>query len=194
VDEILDITLLVAAACERLGIPYFVGGSLASSLHGIPRATQDVDIVAAIEPRHVEPIIAALRERFYLDPDAVRSAVQEKRSFNVIHLGSYFKADVFVPKDDETSRLQMERRQRFALAGTPLREIVVASPEDVVAHKLYWYALGDEVSERQWLDVLNVLRVSGDTLDWEYLRRAAQLLGVPALLDRALLSVGIDGT
>jgi hypothetical protein len=186
VEEILDITLLVASACERLGIPYFVGGSLASSLHGIPRATQDVDVVAAIELRHVDAFIAALRDRFYLDREAVRTAVEGQGSFNVVHLVSYFKADVFVAKDDEAHRLQMARRQRFVLPGLDGKEIVVASAEDVVAHKLYWYALGDEVSERQWSDALNVLRVAGSTLDIDYLRHVTALLGVSPLLDRAL--------
>lgn len=188
-DEILEITLHVISVCERLGVPYAVVGSLASSLHGIPRATQDVDIVAALTLAHAAAFADALRGDFYLDDDAIREAIESRRSFNVVHLRSYFKADVFIPKDDEASRLEMERRQRFVIEQVTRREIVVASAEDTVAQKLYWYALGDRVSERQWSDALGVLKVAGHTLDLEYLRRASALLGVEALLDEALRAV-----
>jgi hypothetical protein len=106
-----------------------------------------------------------------------------------VHLRSYFKADVFIPRDDESSRLEMVRRQRFVVEETPRREIVVASAEDTVAQKLYWYALGDRVSERQWSDALGVLKVAGPTLDLAYLRHVAAMLGVDELLDRALRAV-----
>jgi hypothetical protein len=192
VDEILDITLDVAAAFERLGIPYLIGGSLASSLHGIPRATQDVDFVALMKLPHVPQFAESLRGRFYLDEDAIRDAVERRSSFNVIHLDSYFKADIFVRADDEATRLQIQRRQRFALPGTPAREVIVASPEDVIAQKLSWFALGDQVSERQWSDAIGVLKVAGRGLDLSYLRRVASLLGVSSLLDRALSEAGLN--
>ena len=190
-DEILDITLFVAAIFEELGIVYLVGGSLASSFHGIPRATQDVDLVARIEPQHVAGLIAALRETFYLDEDAIREAIERHASFNLIHLRTLFKVDVFVAGDDPASREQMRRRQRFTIAEAPRRDLVVASPEDVIAHKLYWFSLGDEVSERQWLDAVGVLQVGAGRLDLAYLRRAAQLLGVETLLRRACAEAGI---
>jgi hypothetical protein len=190
VDEILDITFVVVDTFDRLGIPYLVGGSLASSLYGIPRATQDVDIVARLGRRDVQPLVSALRETFYLDQQAILEAVEQRGSFNLIHLGTFLKVDVFVDKDDEASRAQLERRRRYEIDGDPPRSLVVASPEDVVAHKLYWYRLGDEVSDRQWSDVLGVLRVSGDRLDMEYLRRIATLLGTQDLLERALDEAG----
>jgi hypothetical protein len=186
VDEILEITLMVAGTFERLDIPYLVGGSLASSLHGIPRATQDVDLVARLTHRDVPGLVAALRERFYLDEAAIREAVELRASFNLIDLRTLLKVDVFVAKDDEASRAQMERRQWFEIESDPRRVLVVASAEDVVAHKLYWYRLGDEVSDRQWSDAIGVLRVGGTRLDLHYLRRAATLLGVEDLLGRAL--------
>jgi hypothetical protein len=185
-DEILEITLRVTDACERLGVPYAVVGSLASSLHGIPRATQDVDIVASLTLANASAFANALRGEFYLDDDAIRDAIERRRSFNVVHLTSYFKADVFIPRDDESSRLEMARRQRFVIEETPRREIVVASAEDTIAQKLYWYALGDRVSERQWSDALGVLRVAGSALDLQYLRRVSALLGVDELLEQAL--------
>jgi hypothetical protein len=167
-----------------------VGGSLASSLHGIPRATQDVDLVMSIRQADVAGLVRALRDDFYLDEDAIREAVDRQTSFNLVHLGSYFKADVFVARDDEPSRLQMDRSRRYPL-GRPVRELVVASPEDVVAQKLHWFALGDRVSERQWLDAIGVLRVLGPRLDMAYLRRIAELMGVEALLKEAAGEAGL---
>jgi hypothetical protein len=191
VDEILDVTLLVAAAFERIGIVYLIGGSLASSLHGVPRSTLDVHFVAQLEQRKITALIDELHGTFYLDEDAIRDAIARRTSFNLIHLESYLKADVFVAKDDEAFRLQMQRRQRFVLGETS-NEIVVASPEDVVAQKLSWFALGGEVSERQWLDALGVLKVSAPILDLAYLHRIAVLLGVEPLLERALREARLE--
>ena len=189
-DEVLDVTLRVTGVCERLGVAYAVVGSLASSLHGIPRATQDVDLVANLTLNEAGAFADALRGEFYLDDGAIREAIERKQSFNIVHLRTYFKADVFIAKDDESTRLEMERRQRIVVEETPRREIVVASAEDTIAQKLYWYALGDHVSDRQWNDALGVLRVGGRTLDVRYLRHVSALLGVTSLLDRALQAVG----
>ena len=183
-DEIVDITLFVARVFDQLDVAYVVGGSLASSFHGIPRATQDVDIIAEMTEAHVPGFVAALRDTFYLDEGAIRDAIARRRSFNVVHLGSYFKADIFISKDDASSRLEMERRQSVSLGGVPPRTLYVASAEDVVAQKLVWYQLGDEVSDRQWSDALGVLKVSGTDLDFEYLEHVCGLLGVRDLLHR----------
>jgi hypothetical protein len=191
VDEILDITFFVTETFERLGIAYAVGGSLASSLHGIPRSTQDVDIVAAIGQEHVPDLVAAFRDTFYLDEGAIRDAIEQHASFNLIQLQTLLKVDIFVAKDDAASREQMQRRQRFSVGEDPRRDLVVASPEDVVAHKLYWFSLGDEVSDRQWQDALGVLEVGRDRLDLLYLRHIAGLLGVENLLRRACEETGI---
>ncbi len=184
-DEVLDITLDLAETLDRLGVPYLVGGSLASSLHGIPRATQDVDLVASLRPEHVAPLVAALEGEFYLDAPAIREAVRQQASFNVIHLETMFKADIFVAGDDAVTREEMARRQRFMIYEEPRRELVVASPEDIVIQKLHWFRLGDEASERQWNDALGVIKVQGPQLDRGYLDRIARLMGVEHLLERA---------
>jgi hypothetical protein len=144
--------------------------------------------------QNVPNLAGALRGQFYLDEDAMREAVERHSSFNVVHLGTYFKADIFVAHDDEPSRLQMARSQRIRLSVDPPRDIVVASPEDVVAQKLYWYRLGDEVSERQWNDAIGVLKVAATGLDMAYLRRAAALLDVEQLLQRAIDEAIPSGT
>lgn len=184
-DEILDVTLLVAETLERLGVPYLVGGSLASSLHGRPRATQDVDLVADLREAHTDAFIAALDEAFYLDPDAIRTAVERRSSFNVIHLETMFKVDVFIPRRDEATRQEMERRQAYLLSEAPKKELIVASPEDIILQKLRWFRLGGEVSDRQWRDVLGVLTVQGDALDETYLARMAARMNLTDLLERA---------
>ena len=186
VDEILDVTFFIAEVLERLGVPYLVGGSLASSFHGVPRATQDVDLVAALGAEHVPALLAALEGRFYHDADTIREAVRDRTSFNVIHLDTLFKVDIFVAKQDPATRQELDRRQRIAVGTDPTRELVVASAEDVVAQKLYWFRLGDGVSDRQWSDALGVLKVAAENLDLAYLRRTAMLLGVEDLLEKAL--------
>lgn len=191
-EEIVAITLRVAEAIEQLGVPYAVGGSLASSLHGIPRATQDVDIVADLRAEHVATLAAALRDSFYLDLEAMKEAVRLRSSFNMIHLDTLFKVDVFVAKNDAATRRELERRQGFAIGDSALRTLMMVSAEDIVVQKLHWFQLGDEVSERQWSDALGVLKVQGARIDIAYLLHAASLLGVEDLLRRLFRDAGRD--
>lgn len=190
-DDILEVTLRVAEVCDQLGLPYVVGGSIASSLHGIPRSTLDVDFVVRLREEDVERLVASLGAEFYLDEAAIREAVRRFASFNLISLATYLKADVFVARDDEPARLQLARAQRYEL-GDPPRALVVASAEDVVAHKLFWFALGDQAAERQWNDAMGVLKVAGPRLDLAYLRRVSRLLGVEDLLRRALAEAKLE--
>ena len=155
-SEPIEVTLHVAKALADLGVRYLVGGSLASSLHGIPRATQDVDIVADLALRHVENLSSALKDAFYVDADMMRDAIRRGASFNVIHLATMFKVDIFVLGRDELSREEMARRQVHRVGNLREHELYVASPEDVVVQKLAWYRKGDQISERQWNDLLGV--------------------------------------
>jgi hypothetical protein len=188
--EALQVSREVAGALERLGVPYLLGGSLASSLHGIPRSTQDADLVAALEERHVAPLVEALSGAFYVDEERARSAVRRRASFNVIHLATLLKVDLFVLSDDLLARQEMARRQMFELTpGGPT--VPVATAEDTVLQKLRWYRLGGSVSDRQWSDLLGVLKVQRGRLDLGYLRHGASHLEVADLLDRALDEAGI---
>jgi hypothetical protein len=178
----------VVDALEELGVPYYVGGSLASSTHGIARSSIDADVVADLGPGHVGPLVRALGGAYYVSEDRVAAAVQARRSFNLIHLETMFKVDVFVTKGRPFDRQAFARARTETLEDVPeARAFVVASPEDTVLAKLEWFRAGGEVSERQWADVVGVLKTGGDALDRAYLRRWAPAIGVMDLVERAVL-------
>lgn len=183
--EATRITLLVTQTLERLGIPYAVGGSLASSLHGVMRSTLDVDIVADVHPEHIQPLVAALSSEFYADDEMMRDAIEHRSSFNLIHYETAFKVDIFIRKLRAFDQMQLERRIPTVIATDPEQSVYVVSAEDIVLAKLEWYRLGGEVSDRQWRDILGVLKVRTDELEVAYLRHWAGQIGVSDLLERA---------
>jgi len=189
--EPVQITQLVTDVLECLGIPYLVGGSLASSLHGTPRATQDADIVVDLHPHQVVPFVNALGPAFHVDADMIRDAIRDRSSFNVIHLATMFKVDLFILKNDPLSQTEMARRERYQISEDPQQAFFVASAEDTILRKLQWFQIGGEVSDRQWNDVIGVCRVQKGRLDLAYLHRGAQQLGVSDLLNQAFQQAGI---
>lgn len=173
---------------DRLEIPYMVAGSAASSTYGISRATADVDLVARLTREDADALVNALESEFYIDAGEVRDAISRNRAFNVIHLGSSFKFDIFVLTDDGYQQMQFSRRRWTVSAvfgGDPI-EFAVSAPEDLILSKLRWYRQGGEVSERQWNDVLSVVSVQRQILDLDYLSTWARYLGVDDLLEAAL--------
>jgi hypothetical protein len=184
--EPLAVALLVGETFERLGVTWLVGGSVASSLHGIPRSTQDVDLVADLRGPHADPLVADLVARFYVDRDAVRDGIRRRACFNLIHLDTMTKVDVFPARRDPLCASELTRRQRFEVA--PGVWLPVASPEDIVLQKLDWFRRGGRVSERQWRDVLGVLDVAGSSMDLAWMRTLAAEVGLEALLEEALRS------
>jgi hypothetical protein len=186
----IAVALEVAAILERLGISYLAAGSLASSIHGEPRSTNDIDLVADIEPGHVEDLVAALGDAYYVSPNAVRQAVLEGGTFNAIHLGTAVKVDVFVAGRDPFDAERLEHRERVEVWSDPPGELYVDTAEHTVLRKLEWYRRGDEVSERQWRDVLGIVRAQGDRLDRLRLAGWAERLGVSDLLERVLSEAG----
>lgn len=182
----LVVVAALARVFDELGVRYLVGGSFASSLYGVPRSTQDVDLVAELRAESAQALYDRLSSSFYVDVDMIRDAIARRASFNVIHLETMFKADVFIMKGDSWSREEMTRAKVEAFeAPSGSTSVRLASPEDTLLHKLVWYKLGSEISERQWSDILGVLRVQGEKLDAEYLDRWAPLLDVDLLLARA---------
>ena len=173
---------------DLLEIHYLVGGSVASSLHGVWRATGDIDIVALVRSEHIEPLVEELHREFYADAGQIRTAIDAGRPFNLIHLPTSYKFDIFPLTADRYQQVQFGRR-RFEQAkvfGTEAIEFAVTTAEDVILSKLRWYRLGGERSDQQWNDVLGVIAVQGDRLDLGYLREWAQYLNVNDLLDRVL--------
>jgi hypothetical protein len=183
-SEAIAVTLLVTETLDDLGVAYVVGGSVASSVHGLPRSTADSDIVAALREDHVLRFASSLEGAFYVDADMIRDAIRSRFEFNVLHLATMFKIDVFVPPLDSVTRRELSRGSRVDVGDG--KSFVVASAEDTVAQKLRWFQLGGGVSERQWSDALGVVRVRGPALDREYLRETAEALDVAALLERLL--------
>lgn len=185
--EPVKITQRIVREFEDLKIQYYVGGSLASSLHGIPRATQDVDIIADIDFQHVPKLVNALETEFYIDGDMIKEAIQRRKSFNLIHYETMFKVDIFIPKFDTITQEEMERRQQYQVSDSPQNLLYLASAEDIILNKLQWFQMGGGVSERQWNDVLGVIQVQHKKLDRSYLERAAQQRGVTALLQKVFI-------
>jgi hypothetical protein len=185
IDQV-DVMLLVAGVLERLGIPYCVCGSFASSLYGDWRSTRDVDLLADIKGGHVKPLAEALQPDFYAEEDAILSAVKARRSFNVIHFETLFKVDVFVSKGTEFEKKQLERRELKNVIPEQDITAYVATAEDTILAKLSWYRLSNEISDQQWRDILGVMRMRRGRLDLDYLRHWATELNVSDLLVDAL--------
>lgn len=176
----------VLQALASLGLRYHLGGSYASSVHGVPRQTLDADLVVDLDAASVHAIADRLREHFYLDEERMAYAVSRRSSFNLIHLATGFKVDVFVKREGVFDDLELERSQLAELPEMGGRSVPVKSAEDTVLRKLQWFAEGGGVSDRQWSDVLGVLKAQGDRLDREYLATWAEELEIRDLLDRAL--------
>lgn len=163
---------------ESLGVPYMVAGSVASSHHGLPRATNDADIVIDPTPEGLDALVTALAaDGYYVDAKVARDALRARRLFNVIDPESAFKVDLIIRKERPFSREEFSRRERRDLGGLAAS---VATPEDTILSKLEWARKGGG-SDRQIEDALGVLRVGADRIDRSYIARWAAALGVEDL-------------
>ena len=180
----LDLVVQIGAILDDVGLDWVLGGSLASSLVGEPRATLDIDVAVLLERRNVEALVAAVRADYYVSEPMVLEAVEHGSSFNLLHFGTGFKIDVFVLTDDALDRRQLAGRQTVTLDdGTT---IWVGSPIDQVLRKLRWFQSGGEVSDRQWRDVMAILTVQAQRIDHAELLAAADQLGLGPLATRAI--------
>jgi hypothetical protein len=176
----------VAGCLEALGVRYFVAGSLASSAHGVARASLDADLVAELDPQHAAPLVSCLGDAYYVSLEHVRAAIERGGAFNAIHLATMFKVDVFVSRRREFDLETATRAQPQQVGPSPGGAVLpVASPEDTVLAKLEWFRRGGETSERQWWDIVGILKVTRQA-DRVYLQRWADALGVSDLLTRAV--------
>jgi len=176
---------------EKIGVSYYIGGSLASSAYGVARATMDIDLVADLSLDHVEILVKTLEEKYYIDEDMIKDAINQKGSFNIIHLETSMKIDVFVLQDSPYFK-NVFSRKRAEILDEGGRLFYLPSPEDIILVKLDWYKLGDCSSERQWNDIIGVLKVQKKNLDLAYLRHWAIELQVDKLLNNAFIESGMN--
>ncbi len=181
----LEALVRFCAALNQLGAHYLIAGAVASGVHGQWRSTQDLDIVVEAEGLNVAALKSALGPDFDVDDVALTDALRHRRSTNVFYLPVFTIIDLYLPADSPFQRSQMARKRVVEFPDSPGVPIPMASPEDVVLKKLEWFRKGQEVSERQWSDVLGVLKVKGRSLDRGYLDTWAEQLGVADLLARA---------
>lgn len=173
------------AVLEDLGIRHLVGGSLASSIHGEPRSTNDIDILADFRDEHVAPFVEAVEEEYYVSGSAVREAIRSGGSFNAIHTSGAVKVDVFIAGSDPFNQERLEQREHLQVAEAPAPRVFMDTAEHSVLRKLEWYRRGGETSDRQWGDVVSILRIQGTRLDRTRLDTWAARLEVSDLLERA---------
>ncbi len=185
-DEFARALSSLAAALTSLSVTWAVGGPLASAAYGEPRATNDIDVIALLDERTARELAKALEPNFYTDSDVAVAAARTRGSFNIIDNRSFIKIDVFVPATGPMGTGQLSRRRILESVGG-VSAVPVLGPEDVVLQKLRWFDLGGGVSERQWRDILSVLRGVGDDLDHAYLDGVASQSGLQTLLNRARL-------
>jgi hypothetical protein len=184
VENAIDIALKVAVALTSVGGEYFVGGSLASSLQGEPRATNGIDFVISLPAGRVIALRDALGANFEVDTDMLRDAVLHARSANAFYLPVVTKIDFFGRGYEPFDESEFSRR-RAVVVGAQGESLVVKSSEDTVLRKLLWFREGGSVSEKQWRDIIGVLRISGPTLDTGYLHAWARRLDLTELLATA---------
>ncbi len=183
-NDDISTALKVVHILELLEVPYLIGGSLASSTHGLARATADADLLADLKSNQIDDFVDAVESEFYVSKESIIDALQRRSSFNLIDYSSGFKIDIFIPKNRNFDHMQFSNRVQIAVS--PNDKAFFASAEDTVIAKLEWYRLGNEVSDRQWNDILGVIKMQESKLDFEYMKDMTKELGISQLLERAL--------
>ena len=182
-NDDISIALKVVQILDRLEIPYLIGGSLASSTHGLARATADADFLADLKREQINDFVDAVKTDFYVSKESVTDAVKRRSSFNLVDYSSGFKVDIFIPRNRNFDLKQFSNRVLVAIS--PDDKAFFASAEDTIIAKLEWYRAGNEVSDRQWNDIIGVIKVQGSKLNLEYMRDMAKDLGLSEFIERA---------
>ena len=191
-QDMLDALNPVIDLLGKLNVPYLIGGSVASSLLGIPRSTNDADLVADLKFQQVGAFIAGLSpDEYYLSETAIIEAISRKRSFNLIHQPTMLKVDIFILKSEPFDLAEFARSVASPLQEGSPKLVKLASPEDMVLRKLTWFKAGGGTSEKQWLDVLGILKVQAGNLDKAYMQVWALQLAIADLLEHALEEAGL---
>ncbi len=190
-EDILEAIIPVVDVLEELKVAYLIAGSVASSTHGIARSTADADMVADLRAEHVAIFISCLETAYYVSQTAIEEALSRHSSFNLLHLATGIKVDIFILKTDPFNQTSFTRARGVQLDKTNTRQFRVDAPEDVLLQKLNWYRAAGGISEKQWLDVLGILKMQTEHLDRPYLTEWAGRLGLSELLNRAFDEAGL---
>ena len=186
--EINQAIKLFVKTLEQLNVPYYIGGSIASSVYGIARATMDVGLVSELKSEHVKFLVQTLSKDYFIDEEMILDAIKNKSSFNLIHLGTMIKIDVFISGESKFLKKVFERKRKDSISDEPDSvQVFLSSAEDTILNKLEWYKSGGSVSDMQWKDILGIIKVQGELLDKNYLRQWAEELELSDLLKKALL-------
>lgn len=191
-EEIIDALSPVVKILNELNVPYYIGGSVASSVYGAFRATRDIDMASALKVEDVDEFVNALNEQYYIDRDMIIDAIRRRSSFNVIHFKTMFKIDIFILKDRKFDESALKRRREDTLSEASNVKLFISSPEDIILYKLEWYKLGGYVSERQIEDIKNIFLVQAENLDMHYIKLWAEKLSVQNILKRLLQELSIE--
>jgi hypothetical protein len=188
VSELREIIVLerLAGVFDALGIPYAIGGSIASSMYGTIRFTRDADIGVYPFPSVADKFYERLKDTFYVSEEAMQQALSCCGSFSIIHLETAFKIDIFLLGPSDFEQQLLVRSKMVRLGESPESDLCFVSPEDVVLLKLRRLGESEGFSENQWDDILGVLAVQGRALDTEHLRDYARILEVEGLLEKAI--------
>ncbi len=184
----LAVAQFIGAQLEEIGLRYVIGGSVASSVMGEPRSSLDLDLMIDADPPKVLAFVRRLSESCYVDEQDALEAMSRRTSFNAVHFDTSMKIDFFIVEAEEFALDQLQRRQRLAITGG--LSLYFYTAEDLIVRKLLWFRIGGETSEKQWRDVLGILRTSRREIDRLQLRSAAVKARVEDLLDRAMRDAG----
>lgn len=192
IEDPMAIAYKIIDKLNLLNIPYYIGGSVASSLQGEARFTENIDLVIYLELSQVEVFIETFSSDFYVSDVAVKDAILGISSyFNLINFESLEKADIFISRSDDFSRSQMNRRQLYVPEDNPEQAFYLCTPEDTVLQKLVWMRIAQNESQKQWRDILGVLKIQRERLDLDYLWQWSEYLNLSASLNQALQQSGI---
>lgn len=194
--ELLAVMLPAQRALEDLHVPYYLGGSIASSLHGMQQLAQDIDLVVDFGDQTLPSLFAALGQHYLLDEDEARGAVRGHRPFPLIHLDSLMKVDVVFPKRDAFAS-----SMRPLIRGYTIDEryppIPLASATEMLLFKVQRYQRDEQArtdgiqDDTEWNDILGMLKVQGPDLDLPLLEEWAGTLGMTDTWQRALVDAGL---
>ncbi len=190
IQTIIGILNPILDLFEQLGIQYRIGGSVASSYYGPPRATQDVDLIASISASQVPALMAGLDpQSYYVVEQTVLDAIAHHSSFNILDLATMNKIDVFIDKPTHQAR-QEQQRAKFLQIVPGSRSLWISSAEDMILEKIVWWQMGGGISTRQWNDILGIIQHHTPPLDTSYIATSAQSLGILSLVQQAYIDAG----